>query len=123
MYDSSGMRVSRRSRPSAAWTRVMAERKTQCRGELVDLVPYVLARRERLVLKPNDEYGGKGIVLGWTEDGPAWEAAKEELGLLDAVGADLDVKSFLAGETSPLFVGSALTNATQSVRPVGSIVM
>src|SRR5437879_3002172 len=43
-------------------------------------------------------------------EGAAWEAAQEELGLLDAVGADLDVKSFLAGETSPLFVGSALTN-------------
>ncbi len=23
------------------------------------------ARREQLVLKPNDEYGGKGVVLGW----------------------------------------------------------
>ena len=23
---------------------------------------------KRLVLKPNDEYGGKGIVLGWTVD-------------------------------------------------------
>jgi peptide chain release factor 3 len=43
-------------------------------------------------------------------EGAAWDAAQEELGLLDAVGADLDVKSFLAGETSPLFVGSALTN-------------
>jgi peptide chain release factor 3 len=43
-------------------------------------------------------------------EGAAWEAAQEELGLLDAIGADLDEKSFLAGETSPLFVGSALTN-------------
>ncbi|MCU1373206.1 MAG: prfC, partial [Actinomycetia bacterium] len=43
-------------------------------------------------------------------EGPSWEAAQEELGLLDAIGADVDVKSFLAGETSPLFVGSALTN-------------
>ena len=43
-------------------------------------------------------------------EGPAWDEARDELGLLDAVGADLDEKSFLAGETSPLFVGSALTN-------------
>jgi peptide chain release factor 3 len=43
-------------------------------------------------------------------EGASWTAAQEELGLLDAIGADLDVKSFLAGETSPLFVGSALTN-------------
>jgi hypothetical protein len=32
-------------------------------------------QRERLVLKPNDEYGGKGIVLGWELDGAAWERA------------------------------------------------
>jgi hypothetical protein len=33
------------------------------------------------VLKPNDEYGGKGVTLGWTVDQPAWEEAlKEALG-------------------------------------------
>jgi uncharacterized circularly permuted ATP-grasp superfamily protein len=57
------------------WTRVMAARKTERLGQPIDLVPYVLANREQLVLKPNDEYGGKGIVLGWTVDGPTWEAA------------------------------------------------
>jgi hypothetical protein len=25
------------------------------------------------VLKPNDEYGGKGVVLGWTVDRHEWE--------------------------------------------------
>ncbi|MEX0790878.1 MAG: peptide chain release factor 3 [Actinomycetota bacterium] len=44
------------------------------------------------------------------EEGAVWELAKEECALLSEVGADLDVKSFLAGETSPVFVGSALTN-------------
>ncbi len=43
-------------------------------------------------------------------EGPVWRQAVEEVGLLDAVGAQLDEVSFLAGETSPLFVGSALTN-------------
>jgi peptide chain release factor 3 len=43
-------------------------------------------------------------------EGQTWDHALEECGLLDAVAADLDMKSFLAGETSPLFVGSALTN-------------
>jgi peptide chain release factor 3 len=47
---------------------------------------------------------------GAAEGGSAWRAALDELGLLDAVGADLDMTSFLAGETTPLFVGSALTN-------------
>ncbi len=44
------------------------------------------------------------------EEGPAWLRASEECALLREVGADLDLPSFLAGETSPLFVGSALTN-------------
>ena len=44
------------------------------------------------------------------EEGPAWDQAVEECSLLDAVGADLDVGSFLAGESTPVFVGSALTN-------------
>src|SRR4029077_7531701 len=45
------------------WTRVLAERKTRYAGKEVGLVPFVLSQRERLVLKPNDEYGGKGGVL------------------------------------------------------------
>jgi circularly permuted ATPgrasp domain protein len=35
----------------------------------------VARRRETLVLKPNDEYGGKGVVLGWTVSQAEWEAA------------------------------------------------
>ncbi len=38
------------------------------------------------------------------------EQTKEELSLLEAVGSDLDIGSFLEGKTTPLFVGSALTN-------------
>lgn len=44
------------------------------------------------------------------EEGLAWPRALEESALLREVGADLDLDSFRAGETSPLFVGSALTN-------------
>src|SRR6478752_7689954 len=44
------------------------------------------------------------------DDTSAWRAALDETGLLDAIGADVDVPSFLAGESTPLFVGSALTN-------------
>jgi len=45
-----------------------------------------------------------------TEEGEAWRHATDELDLLDAVGADLDPKAFLAAESTPLFFGSALTN-------------
>jgi uncharacterized circularly permuted ATP-grasp superfamily protein len=57
------------------WTRVVQERRTEHAGQAVDLVPFTLANRERLVLKPNDEYGGKGIVLGWTVGVAEWEQA------------------------------------------------
>jgi peptide chain release factor 3 len=40
----------------------------------------------------------------------AWRTALDECGLLDAVGADVDEKTFLAGESTPVFIGSALTN-------------
>ncbi|MEP6625484.1 MAG: peptide chain release factor 3, partial [Acidimicrobiia bacterium] len=45
-----------------------------------------------------------------SDEGVAWDDAVEESALLSAVGSDLNVGSFLAAETSPLFVGSALTN-------------
>lgn len=57
------------------WTRVMEERKTTLDGATIDLVPFVLTNKDRFVLKPNDDYGGRGIVLGWTVDQAAWEAA------------------------------------------------
>ena len=57
------------------WTRVVTERKTRHGSDDIDLIPWTAANRERLVLKPNDDYGGKGIVLGWTVDDAAWHAA------------------------------------------------
>lgn len=62
------------------WTRVVEERTTTFDGKPIDLVPFVLENKDRLVLKPNDDYGGKGIVLGWTVTSSAWnEAVKNAL--------------------------------------------
>ena len=44
------------------------------------------------------------------EEGQAWTEAAEGVALLDALGNDLDPDSFHAGESTPVFVGSALTN-------------
>ena len=44
------------------------------------------------------------------EEGAAWHEAREAVELLDGAGAELDVKRFEAGELSPVFFGSALTN-------------
>lgn len=57
------------------WTRVVEERHTVLDGERIDLLPWIADHRAQLVLKPNDDYGGSGIVLGWTVDDAAWQAA------------------------------------------------
>ncbi len=57
------------------WTRVVEERQTLFHGEHIDLLAYAAQHRDRFVLKPNDDYGGAGIVLGWTVDSETWNAA------------------------------------------------
>ena len=57
------------------FTRVVEERKTSFHGEEVDLLPWAEANREQLVLKPNDDYGGRGIVLGWLVGADEWRDA------------------------------------------------
>jgi uncharacterized circularly permuted ATP-grasp superfamily protein len=58
------------------WTRKVRQGATTRGGEpIADLAAYVAEHRDELVLKPNDEYGGKGVVLGWTASQPEWERA------------------------------------------------
>ena len=57
------------------WTRMVSERKTYYRGRTTDLISLIQSHREMLVLKPNDAYGGKGVVLGWDVDQQEWENA------------------------------------------------
>jgi uncharacterized circularly permuted ATP-grasp superfamily protein len=47
------------------WTRVVREQGAED----------VRRRREQLVLKPNDEYGGTGVTLGWETSEAEWDAA------------------------------------------------
>ncbi len=57
------------------WTRKVREGHTTYGRTVVDLADFIVANRDRLTLKPNDEYGGKGVVLGWTLDQHEWEQA------------------------------------------------
>ncbi len=57
------------------WTRVVEERHTLHDGVAIDLVPWIGEHRSELVLKPNDDYGGAGIVLGWEVDAATWDIA------------------------------------------------
>jgi uncharacterized circularly permuted ATP-grasp superfamily protein len=54
------------------WTRRVAERKTVYGGREIDLLSFVSEHKDRFVLKPNDEYGGKGVVLGWEASQKEW---------------------------------------------------
>lgn len=60
------------------WTRVVRECRTSRDGRAIDLVPHIRARRDGLVLKPNDEYGGAGVTLGWETTEAAWDARLAE---------------------------------------------
>ncbi|HLZ12101.1 MAG TPA: hypothetical protein VKP58_05890, partial [Candidatus Acidoferrum sp.] len=60
------------------WTRVVADVQTAHYGEHIELLPFVRRERNKLVLKPSDEYGGTGVTLGWETDERAWDAAIEK---------------------------------------------
>jgi hypothetical protein len=62
LYSASERRAIARHVP---WTRKLTPR----------LADDAVRRRESLVLKPNDEYGGKGVILGWTTSQSDWERA------------------------------------------------
>jgi uncharacterized circularly permuted ATP-grasp superfamily protein len=57
------------------WTRVVADTRTTREGESIELLDFIRKGRENFVLKPNDEYGGAGVTLGWENDAASWDAA------------------------------------------------
>ena len=62
-------------RASVPWTRRLKPVATEYKGEHVDLLEFVRRQRDRFVLKPNDDYGGHGIYIGWECDEGAWDLA------------------------------------------------
>lgn len=58
------------------WTRrLSAARTISPKGRECDLLHYVRHNHEKLVLKPNDSYGGRGIYLGWELTQHQWDQA------------------------------------------------
>jgi hypothetical protein len=88
------------------WTRRVVDGRTTRDGREIDLVPHVRAGREGLVLKPNDEYGGKGVHIGWEMTESQWEAAlAEALASSYVVQAKVDLRR----ETFPEVGAGGLT--------------
>ena len=57
------------------WTRKVRAGKSDYYGDEIDLLEFINERRDRLVLKPNDDYGGHGIYIGWSTDEIGWDEA------------------------------------------------
>lgn len=60
------------------WTRKVEAGYTTFDGRQIDLLAFIADNREQLVLKPNDEYGGKGVFIGWASGEEEWRRAIEE---------------------------------------------
>ena len=60
------------------WTRHVAEGRTDYKGTEVDLLYHARDARNRMVLKPNDDYGGHGIYIGWNSTETEWDAALQK---------------------------------------------
>ncbi|HEX7313676.1 MAG TPA: hypothetical protein VF297_07130 [Pyrinomonadaceae bacterium] len=57
------------------WTRKVREGRTKKGGVEVELLDYIRRNSGTLVLKPNDDYGGHGIYIGWNSSESEWEEA------------------------------------------------
>lgn len=60
------------------WTRLVRDEETDYHGNSVNLREFVLSNNHKLVLKPNDDYGGRGISIGWTSDHNSWQTAFDQ---------------------------------------------
>jgi hypothetical protein len=62
-------------RSHVPWTRLVRAEKSDYQGEEIDLLEFIAENRHKLVLKPNDDYGGHGITIGWNTDEIRWDEA------------------------------------------------
>ena len=62
-------------REHVPWTRLVSAVKTTYEEQSIDLPDFITQNRERLALKPNDDYSDLHSYRGWEMDGPGWERA------------------------------------------------
>ncbi len=62
-------------RSHVPWTRMVRDEQSDYFGRSVTLLEFIRENNERLVLKPNDDYGGHGITIGWNSDEAVWNDA------------------------------------------------
>jgi hypothetical protein len=87
-------------RRSVPWTRRVSDRRTTRKGRKIGLLEFTRRNRSRLVLKPNDDYGGHGVHFGAQMDEREWHNAIETALSVDYIVQDaLD----LHPEVFPIF--------------------
>ena len=62
-------------RAHVPWTRLVREEHSDYNDQKIDLLEFIRNNNQRLVLKPNDDYGGHGITIGWNAGSAEWETA------------------------------------------------
>jgi len=62
-------------RSHVPWTRIVRDEQSDYFGRSINLLEFIRTNNERLVLKPNDDYGGHGITIGWNVDEAGWNKA------------------------------------------------
>ncbi len=87
------------------WTRRVREMKTDFNGEQVDLLELLRGDKDKFLLKPNDDYGGSGIIFGWETSQEDWENALETALL----------QSFVVQERVPVKKVTMLTYETDEI--------
>jgi hypothetical protein len=65
-------------RSHVPWTRFVRDEESDYFGRSVNLLEFIRGNSERLVLKPNDDYGGHGITIGWNADEAGWNEAIQD---------------------------------------------
>ncbi len=65
-------------REHVPWTRLVAACKTTYEDRPIDLPEFISQNRERLALKPNDDYSDLHSYFGWEMDGAEWERALKQ---------------------------------------------
>ena len=57
------------------WTRRVRERNVKFNNKNHDLLELLRREKDKFLIKPNDDYGGHGIFLGWETEQSEWETA------------------------------------------------
>jgi len=65
-------------RDHVPWTRLVGATKTTYADQPIDLPEFIAKNRERLALKPNDDYSDLHSYFGWDMDSADWERALKQ---------------------------------------------